>query len=70
MGIWNTKNYKGQPITWYSADIVEKIEAEIKDYKSQCNIPGNCLDKRLCSTCFIGGALELGESILDIIKEG
>ena len=41
-----------------------------KDYKSQCNIPGNCLDKRLCSTCFIGGALELGESILEIIKEG
>ena len=47
MGIWNTKDYKGQ-----------------------CNIPGNCLDKRLCSTCFIGGALELGESILDIIREG
>lgn len=25
MGIWNTKDYKGQPVTWYSADIVEKI---------------------------------------------
>lgn len=30
MGIWNTTDYKGQPVTWYSADIIEKIKEIIK----------------------------------------
>ena len=22
---WNTTNYKGEPVTWYSSDVIEKI---------------------------------------------
>lgn len=48
---------------------LEEIEGIIASYKEQCNIPNNCIDNRLCSTCFLGGANELGESILDIINK-
>ena len=46
---------------------IEKIKKCIDSYKEQCKI--NCIDNRLCSTCFLGGALELGKEILDIIKD-
>lgn len=23
---WNTTNYKGEPVTWYSGDVVEEIK--------------------------------------------
>ena len=48
---------------------LEEIKKHIEDYKKQCNIPNNCIDNRLCSTCFLGGANELGEYILDIINK-
>ena len=64
---WNTTNYKGEPVVWYSGDVIEKIKSYIKDYKESCKL--NCIDKRLCSTCFLGGANELGEEILDVIND-
>ena len=54
MSIWKLENALGQVNTWYSEDIIKKIESYIDDYKKQCDIPGNCVDKRLCSTCFFG----------------
>lgn len=48
---------------------LEEIEKHIESYKKQCNIPNNCVDNRLCSTCFLGGGNELGENILDIINK-
>lgn len=37
MGIWNTKDYKGQPVTWYSADIVEKYKKILEETKEFLN---------------------------------
>lgn len=31
MGIWNTKDYKGQPVTWYSAEEIEKYKQVLKE---------------------------------------
>ena len=50
-------------------ELFDKIKSMILSYTDSCRIPGNCLDDRLCSTCFLGGAKELGEEILEIIKE-
>ena len=33
MGIWNTKDYKGQPVTWYSAEEIEKYKDSMKKVK-------------------------------------
>jgi hypothetical protein len=44
---------------------MKQIVEKCKNYKEDCKIEGNCLDERLCSTCFLGGANELGEWILD-----
>ena len=53
----------------YCADctdcLLKQIVEKCKNYKENCKIEGNCLDERLCSTCFLGGANELGEWILD-----
>lgn len=45
--------------------LLKQIVEKCKNYKEDCKIKGNCLDERLCSTCFLGGANELGEWILD-----
>ena len=45
--------------------VLKQIVEKCKNYKESCKIEGNCLDERLCSTCFLGGANELGEWILD-----
>lgn len=50
-------------------DTIERIKKFIEDYKQNCTVEGVCLDKRLCCTCFYGGAIELGDEILDIIEE-
>lgn len=28
--VWNTTNYKGEPVTWYSADVIKKIKSIVK----------------------------------------
>ena len=33
MGIWNTKDYKGQPVTWYSAEEIEKYKKILEEVK-------------------------------------
>lgn len=48
---------------------IEQIKNTIKSHAESCTLSGNCLDERLCLTCFLGGAKKLGEEILDIIKE-
>ena len=45
--------------------VLKQIVDKCNNYKEDCKIEGNCLDERLCSTCFLGGANELGEWILD-----
>lgn len=45
--------------------VLKQIVEKCKNYKESCKIEGNCLDERLCSTCFLGGANELGEWIFD-----
>lgn len=47
---------------------LEKIKEYITDYPNTCKIKGNCIDDRLCSTCFLGGGLEVCEYIADIIE--
>ena len=49
---------------------LEKIKEIAKTYRENCKIEGNCLDKRLCSTCYFGGGLEVCDDILDIIEGG
>ena len=49
---------------------IEKIEKLVEEYRQNCKIEGVCIDKRLCCTCFYGGAMELIDEILDIIREG
>lgn len=47
---------------------LEEIKEVAKNYRENCKIEGNCLDKRLCSTCYFGGGLEVCEYIADIIE--
>lgn len=47
---------------------LKQIINKIRNYEESCKIEGNCLDSRLCSTCFLGGANELGEWILDDLE--
>ena len=48
--------------------LLKQIVEKCKNYKRDCKIEGNCLDNRLCSTCFLGGANELGEWILSDLE--
>ena len=48
---------------------LKEIEECVVSSKEQCIIQDNCVDDRLCSSCFLGGANELGEYILDIINK-
>lgn len=48
--------------------LFKQIVEKCKNYKENCKIEGVCLDERLCSTCFLGGANELGEWILDDLE--
>ena len=62
MGIWNTKDYKGQPVTWYSADIIEKIKGICKDEVLNCDdyqypTCNNCPSSGECSSEFAGHIL-------------
>lgn len=47
---------------------LDKIKEVVEIYRENCKIEGNCLDKRLCSTCYFGGGLEVCDDILDIIE--
>lgn len=62
------ENYEGRQ-EYYKKTVIDKIKSYIQGYKDSCKIEGVCLDDRLCSTCFYGGAVELGDEILDVIKE-
>lgn len=52
----------------YDDCLLKQIVEKCKNYKENCKIEGVCLDERLCSTCFLGGANELGEWILDDLE--
>lgn len=57
--------YYGKKCQGCTDCVMKQIVEKCKNYKESCKIEGNCLDERLCSTCFLGGANELGEWILD-----
>ena len=65
--MWQTVDYKGNTVKWYEAELIDNIKSMIENYKADCEI--NCIDARLRSTCFLGGANELGEWIMDRIQE-
>lgn len=48
--------------------LLKRIVEICKDYPKQCEIEGNCIDDRLCSTCFLGGGCELAEEILGMFE--
>lgn len=35
--MWNTKNYKGEPVTWYSEEDIKKYKDLISKIKNTCN---------------------------------
>ena len=48
---WNTKDYKGNPATWYSADAINKIESicrqHVCDYDTCVSDDCECLPKEI-----------------------
>ena len=45
----------------------EQILSFVRDYEESCKM--NCIDDRMCHSCFFGSAKELGDEIKDIIYE-
>lgn len=33
---WNTTNYKGEAVSWYSADVIEKIKELASPHCTEC----------------------------------
>lgn len=48
--------------------LLKQIVEKCLDYPKRCEIEGNCLDNRLCSTCFFGGGCELAQDILSELE--
>ena len=48
--------------------LLKEIVLYCNNYKECCEIGGNCIDERLCSTCFLGGANELADDILSELE--
>lgn len=43
---------------------IKQIVELCKDYHKNCEIEGNCIDDRTCTSCFFGGGNELAQDIL------
>ena len=44
--------------------LLKQIVGLCKDYYKNCEIEGNCIDDRTCTSCFFGGGNELAQDIL------
>ena len=44
--------------------VLKQIVELCKDYYKNCEIEGNCIDGRTCTSCFFGGGNELAQDIL------
>ena len=44
--------------------VLKQIVELCKDYYKNCEIEGNCIDDRTCTSCFFGGGNELAQDIL------
>ena len=44
--------------------LLKQIVELCKDYYKNCEIEGNCIDDRTCTSCFFGGGNELAQDIL------
>lgn len=44
--------------------VLKQIVELCKDYSKNCEIEGNCIDDRTCTSCFFGGGNELAQDIL------
>ena len=42
--IWKTTDYKGNPVTWYSGDVIDRIKKVVQDNLCK-NCPEPCNDK-------------------------
>lgn len=60
--IWKTENK-----TWVSSDVIENIQNWIKSYKEECKM--NCIDDRMCHSCYYGACMELIDEIEGILKD-
>lgn len=59
------QNRKGCYCCQDCTDCVMKQIVELcKDYYKNCEIEGNCIDNRTCTSCFFGGGNELAQDIL------
>ena len=47
---------------------LKQIVELCKDYYKNCEIEGNCIDDRTCTSCFFGGGNELAQDILSNLK--
>lgn len=50
-------------------DTFKEIKTICKEYSENCKIDGNCIDDRLCSTCYFGGAIELIDELNEVLKD-
>lgn len=44
--------------------VLKQIVELCKDYYKNCEIEGNCIDGRTCTSCFFGSGNELAQDIL------
>lgn len=61
-------SYEAESICCYKNEdcfMKKIIIGKCNGYKESCKIENNCLDNRLCHNCFIGGANELADEIID-----
>ena len=56
--------YYGKKCQGCTDCVLKQIVELCKDYYKNCEIEGNCIDDRTCTSCFFGGGNELAQDIL------
>lgn len=62
--IWNTTNYKGEPVKWYSEDVIERIRQEVQEDVTCESRECGCDDYGECLKCLKNTILQI------IVDEG
>lgn len=61
---WQTTNYKGEQVTWYSGDVIDRIREETEELFNQY---ANNKDKRL--EPYLQGGVIVSRKLLDFLNE-
>ena len=48
--------------------VMKQIYETCIEYHKNCEIKGNCIDDRTCTSCFFGGGNELAQDILQLLQ--